>query len=197
MNRATSVFLDGLRVFAAIWIFAHHCVMEFYKDPWGAHGHDAVVIFFVLSGYVIAFSTLGRKNTQVKQYAIARLSRLYSVVIPALILSALVVVLGFMTNPAAYANPADFGGESRAHALGLTVVSWTNCRDYPKRPGIIQGRASVMLPASSSGAISCPRNPSGNGRRSRQCAGPGIVSQRSAVHLGHQRARIAGGRGVD
>ena len=77
--------------------------MEFYKDPWGAHGHDAVVIFFVLSGYVIAFSTLGRKNAQMKQYAIARLSRLYSVVIPALLLSALMAVLGFMTNPAAYA----------------------------------------------------------------------------------------------
>ena len=101
MNRSTSVFLDGLRVFAALWVFAHHCGLLFFSYL-GLRGHAAVVIFFVLSGYVITFSTLSRQNVKAKQYAIARLSRLYSVVIPALVLSALMALLGFAFSPAFY-----------------------------------------------------------------------------------------------
>ena len=103
MRPATSLFLDVLRVFAALVVFAHHCSLVLYANRVWIPGHDAVVIFFVLSGYVITGSTLTRRNPAVKQYVIARLTRLYSVVLPALALTVALALAGSMINPHAYA----------------------------------------------------------------------------------------------
>jgi peptidoglycan/LPS O-acetylase OafA/YrhL len=65
--------------------------------------HAAVVIFFVISGFVISFSTFS-KERELKQYALARLSRLYSVVVPALVLTALLQAVGSVLNPVVYAQ---------------------------------------------------------------------------------------------
>jgi peptidoglycan/LPS O-acetylase OafA/YrhL len=56
-------------------------------------GHAAVVVFFVLSGYVIASATLNRPGMTAKRFVIARLSRLYSVVVPALLLTAILLLV--------------------------------------------------------------------------------------------------------
>ena len=53
------------------------------------YGQQGVVIFFVMSGFVIAY-TAGTKNANLRHYSIARAARLYSVVVPALILTLLV-----------------------------------------------------------------------------------------------------------
>jgi peptidoglycan/LPS O-acetylase OafA/YrhL len=69
-----------------------HPVLTFYGDvndnPLLVSNmrHFAVVLFFVLSGYVIGFTTKAN-NRGGKQYALARLSRLYSMVLPALVVS--------------------------------------------------------------------------------------------------------------
>jgi peptidoglycan/LPS O-acetylase OafA/YrhL len=60
--------------------------------------HGAVVVFFVLSGFVIAFSTT-KSNRGIRQYSIARLSRLYSVVLPALCITALIQFYLLKTEP--------------------------------------------------------------------------------------------------
>lgn len=57
--------------------------------------HAAVVVFFVLSGYLIAY-TITCNNRGPKQYASARLSRLYSIVAPALVITAIIQV--FVTH---------------------------------------------------------------------------------------------------
>ena len=88
MPKSTSVFLDGLRVLAALTVFAGHCVLLLYHGGFPLAGHVAVIVFFVLSGYVIAYSTLSRPGMSAKRYTVARLSRLYSVVGPALLLTA-------------------------------------------------------------------------------------------------------------
>ena len=106
MRKATSLYLDILRVTAALVVFAGHCTQLWYPEVFGymmKAGHDAVVVFFVLSGYVIAYSTLS-KARGVKSYVLARLSRLYSVVLPALALTALLLVIGQAINPAYYAE---------------------------------------------------------------------------------------------
>jgi peptidoglycan/LPS O-acetylase OafA/YrhL len=56
--------------------------------------HLAVMVFFVLSGCVIAYTTFQRHPGDVQKYIIARLSRLYSVVIPALILTGILFFMG-------------------------------------------------------------------------------------------------------
>ncbi len=85
-----SIALDLLRGAAAMTVFLHHANMFgldggalawFRRDV----GHSAVVIFFVLSGYVIA-ATL-RPGGGALDYAIRRAARIYSVAIPAVLLT--------------------------------------------------------------------------------------------------------------
>lgn len=96
------MFLDGLRVMAALVVFATHIVKILYADAAWVPGHAMVIVFFVLSGYVIAFSTLAKEGLTAKKYVIARLSRLYSVVAPALILTAFLLICGRTIHPAFY-----------------------------------------------------------------------------------------------
>jgi peptidoglycan/LPS O-acetylase OafA/YrhL len=106
MPPATSVYLNILRVAAALTVFVCHCA-RFWAPPFflplANVAHGAVVIFFVISGYVIAFSTFARER-ELKQYVLARISRLYSVVAPALVLTALLQAVGSVLNPTFYAQ---------------------------------------------------------------------------------------------
>jgi peptidoglycan/LPS O-acetylase OafA/YrhL len=90
-----SILLDTLRVVAALMVLVFHATLQWPGAAPDAHeklsklSHAAVMMFFVLSGYVIAFSTT-KNNRGLKQYAVARLSRLYSIFLPALLLTAAV-----------------------------------------------------------------------------------------------------------
>lgn len=97
MKQNTSFAINILRVVAATWVFVYHCVYFFYTkhfESLKSVGHNAVILFFVLSGYVIAYSVLGRGVTNFKDYAVARVSKLYSVVIPAIILTVALWLIG-------------------------------------------------------------------------------------------------------
>jgi peptidoglycan/LPS O-acetylase OafA/YrhL len=89
-----SFILDFVRISAALVVLIVHFINEWFPtlkhapEKPGDFSHGAVVVFFVLSGYVIAHTTV-HKNRGPIHYAKARLSRLWSVVIPALILSAI------------------------------------------------------------------------------------------------------------
>jgi peptidoglycan/LPS O-acetylase OafA/YrhL len=97
MNRAISTYIDLLRVLAAITVFFGH----FAWTPF-THGavpsiaysqqHLAVIVFFVISGYVIAF-VADRREASLRDFAVSRMARIYSVAIPALILTMLVDVI--------------------------------------------------------------------------------------------------------
>jgi peptidoglycan/LPS O-acetylase OafA/YrhL len=67
-------------------------------DPYGP---EAVTVFFVLSGFVIAHVTVAREST-FREYAVARAARIYSVVLPALILTAVADYLGRSVNTSFY-----------------------------------------------------------------------------------------------
>ena len=66
MTRGFSLYLDALRFLAAMVVFASHLGyerftkggMEWIRDL--NLGSDAVVVFFVLSGFVIAHTTFAR-----------------------------------------------------------------------------------------------------------------------------------------
>ncbi len=106
MSPATSAFLNILRIAAAFIVFINHCAQFWNPRVFAVTApiaHSAVIIFFVLSGYVIAFSTL-TKEPNLKSYVSARLSRLYSVVLPALVLTFLLQKVGSAVNPGFYAG---------------------------------------------------------------------------------------------
>ena len=92
---SSSIFLDALRICAALTVLYIHAFDRWFpklahppSKP-GEPSHAAVIVFFVLSGYVIAHTTIS-KNRGGLQHAQARLSRLCSVVIPVLIITALI-----------------------------------------------------------------------------------------------------------
>jgi peptidoglycan/LPS O-acetylase OafA/YrhL len=114
MKSGTSLYLDVVRFAAALTVFIEH-LREHTKIGfaafWGAHpfwyshwfpfSQTAVTVFFVLSGYVIAHVLATREKTPV-DYAASRLARLYSVVLPALLLTAVCNYLIELKYPIAF-----------------------------------------------------------------------------------------------
>lgn len=106
---STSLYLDGLRLTSALIVLVAHSFKVLFPTlllklsflPHLAHG--AVVIFFVLSGYVISYSTNIKKRT-LSQYAIARLSRLYSIMFPAFLITVLCFFLSEIFNPQIFSS---------------------------------------------------------------------------------------------
>lgn len=78
-------------------VFFSHAQMERLGAGWvaplGEYGREAVMIFFVLSGYVIAHVTSTKESTGL-DYATSRFGRLYSVVLPGLVLTVLADQVG-------------------------------------------------------------------------------------------------------
>jgi len=66
------------------------------------YGHTAVIVFFVLSGFVIAWATETRERT-VEEYTLSRMARLYSVVLPAVITTAVLDHVAMAIDPSLYA----------------------------------------------------------------------------------------------
>ena len=110
MNPRLSLWLDGLRVIAAFTVLLSHIAYERYTGTrYGFFrdynlGSDAVVIFFVLSGFLIAYAAEMRDRT-LPAYAWSRATRLWSVALPALLLTFVLDRLGLLINPAAYFAP--------------------------------------------------------------------------------------------
>jgi len=91
MSRGFAIWLDVLRVFAALAVLVGHWAHikftrgDYYFFREWTIGPDAVVVFFVLSGLVIAFTA--ERDDDLGQFAFNRLSRLLSVVFPAILLT--------------------------------------------------------------------------------------------------------------
>ncbi|MEI6178077.1 MAG: acyltransferase [Verrucomicrobiota bacterium] len=70
----------------------------------GIH-HQAVMVFFVLSGYFVGGSvmqTMTGKGFSAPRYGLARISRLWTVLLPAMALTLCADRIGYAVNPAAY-----------------------------------------------------------------------------------------------
>lgn len=83
---AFSVYLDLVRFLAAVSVVLYHTWKQFFPD---SHikfpGHEAVVIFFVLSGYVITYTAL-RPGVTLPVYVQHRIARIVPVAWAALAL---------------------------------------------------------------------------------------------------------------
>lgn len=106
-----SLYLDLIRFVMAFEVMLGHATAHRYTgrgflwqiDPF-RHLQTAVVGFFVLSGFVIAFAARARE-TGPAAYTVARVSRMHSVIIPALALTWAADTLGQAVNPAFYTVP--------------------------------------------------------------------------------------------
>ena len=88
MRREVSLYLDAARVVAATLVFLGHAngLTNGAFGNFGVHSVDAVAIFFVLSGFVIAY-VQSRREQSWQAYAQARCLRMYSVAIPAIVVT--------------------------------------------------------------------------------------------------------------
>jgi peptidoglycan/LPS O-acetylase OafA/YrhL len=105
MNRVTSTYLDMVRFIAALIVFLGHvgerAISGGFLWQFTVYGAPAVVVFFVLSGFVVGF-VAQEKETAWRDYALARTTRLYSVVIPALVITAGLDWYGYRAAPEIY-----------------------------------------------------------------------------------------------
>lgn len=92
MDSHFSRYLDLTRFSAAVLVVLTHYVQHGLLANAPHFGREAVIVFFVLSGYVIAHTT-SEKALSLKQYVVARSARIYSVALPVLLLCFLLVYL--------------------------------------------------------------------------------------------------------
>jgi peptidoglycan/LPS O-acetylase OafA/YrhL len=107
LSLATSVYLDLVRFLAALAVFLAHASTSRFGlgivPDLGDAGNNAVIVFFVLSGFVIAY-VAEHKDKHLPEYVLSRFSRLYSVVLPALIVTVVCDSIGARVDPATYGS---------------------------------------------------------------------------------------------
>ncbi|MEO9930360.1 acyltransferase family protein [Rhodopirellula bahusiensis] len=119
LSTSFSIVIDALRIWASLSVLASHIQFGWfgkYECRLFMNGHDAVIVFFVLSGFVIAYSQ-AKNHRDFRSFVAARLLRLHSTVIPALLIT---LILSVATS---FANP-EFWGE---HARGHQALSYFAC----------------------------------------------------------------------
>lgn len=108
LTKSFSLFLDLVRFIAALAVFVEHLSIPEFSGGllgwrFGRYGAASVMLFFVLSGFVIAYVHRTREKT-VRAYFVGRVSRLYSVTIIALLLTWVLDEVGSSINGAFYAG---------------------------------------------------------------------------------------------
>lgn len=112
LNPGTSWYLDVLRGAAAIVVLLGHAGQGFFSQglPWMPKvAHEMVVIFFVLSGFVMSY-VVSRGRSHWQDYLVARFSRIASVAYPALVVTIICDFIGRRIAPDFYAEIARSGG---------------------------------------------------------------------------------------
>lgn len=123
MTNALSLYLDAMRFGAAFTVFLSHYAVARISGgvlwPVADYGRPAVLVFFVLSGFVIAWVTETRERS-LEEYGLSRAARLYSVMIPAFIMTAVLDYLGKAIDPRLYGPE---WGHSTTHPLLSFMLS--------------------------------------------------------------------------
>lgn len=92
MDKHFSRYLDLTRFCSALLVVLTHYAQHGMLGNAPMFGREAVMLFFVLSGYVIACTTSSKALT-LQQYVVARSARIYSVAVPVVLLCFLLVYL--------------------------------------------------------------------------------------------------------
>ena len=128
MNRETSLYLDAWRLLAALTVFLGHVSGARFTGglfwQFGPFMGEAVAVFFVLSGFVIGYATDRGKETA-QSYAVSRLARIYSVALPALIVTFTLDAFGRLYRPEFYSSSWGYvsGGQFWQFMSGLLFLN--------------------------------------------------------------------------
>ncbi|HSV50990.1 MAG TPA: acyltransferase [Burkholderiaceae bacterium] len=137
MNKPFSIYLDLVRFLAACLVYMYHSNQRLLVNdilPASNYGHSSVIVFFVLSGFVIAYITDTREK-QLVTYAASRISRVYSVALPAVFLTIALDAIGRQLHPTLYAYPFDnFLLRSMASLLLLNEVWFVSITSFSNVP---------------------------------------------------------------
>jgi len=123
-STATSVLLDVLRLASAIVIAAAHLTQSYFSTGWPdltEHGRPALVMLFLLSGLVIRYVTVIRRG-RMTDFWVDRISRVYSVVVPALVFTVIASYLAMRINPAYYLPNWGINGGRPLLRIGLNLI---------------------------------------------------------------------------
>jgi len=125
MNLQISLCLDLIRFSAAMLVFIGHVSGQRFTGGlfWqlAQFMDEAVVIFFVLSGFVIAH-VVNNIEQDPKTYAIARMSRLYSVALPAIVATTILDYFGKLIAPELYSMNWGYKGSVDIYAVLSSIL---------------------------------------------------------------------------
>ena len=137
MSKTFSIYLDLVRFIAACLVYVYHSNQRLLVSdvlPASNFGHSSVIVFFVLSGFVIAYITSTKEN-RLSSYAASRISRVYSVVLPTVVLTIALDAIGRQLYPALYSYPFDkFAIRSIASMLLLNEVWFVSITSFSNVP---------------------------------------------------------------
>ena len=140
LRQETSLYLDVVRFSAAMVVFLGHAAGRSFSGGFlwqlGAYLHTAVIVFFVLSGFVIGFVASTKERT-LDDYWAARIARLSSIVVPALLLTLVCDVIGLSLNRGFYVNgPWGYPSGSQVANYLLSLFLLQNVWELDLNPGI-------------------------------------------------------------
>jgi peptidoglycan/LPS O-acetylase OafA/YrhL len=113
MNKTISLYLDTLRAIAAICVVFHHYnnhVTEAGIKIFPSIGQEAVMVFFCMSGFVIAW-VCDNKEKSWPIFIAKRLSTFYSVLFPSIFIILTCYFLAHAINPNVYPDYIDVGSK--------------------------------------------------------------------------------------
>ena len=139
VNRGLSLYLDLLRLAAALEVFAFHLgsfgAVGLGRFGWNGYGHEAVTVFFVLSGFVIRHAA-EHSDAGVGSYAASRLTRVFSVALPCLLLTLVFDATGKYAAPQVYEglNPGGSALLRLALGAGMLHETWVSVQMFSNTP---------------------------------------------------------------
>ncbi len=167
MKENVSTFLDMSRWLAALLVVVNHArslVLVDFSDVQNKNilakalylatglGHEAVVIFFVISGFLVGGLTLDRwqsRGPDMRAYASARVSRIYTALVPALIIGFALDYIGmrWFNASAIYTSISPY----HIASINYTMVSTMNLPTLIGNLFMMQG--TLTQPLGTNGAL--------------------------------------------
>ncbi len=134
-----SIYLDLLRILAAsVVVIGHYPVGTWQSDITSRYnlGYDAVVVFFVLSGYVISYAAAQIEKTWLN-YVVNRAARILPVSTAAVLLSLFLMYFGQLYRPDLYPDVSQLHNIPYYFGLTVSLVNefwWNDVRPFGNGP---------------------------------------------------------------
>jgi peptidoglycan/LPS O-acetylase OafA/YrhL len=131
LTPALSAYFDFMRFTAALAVLLGHMEQDGLYMVWmplSWFSHEAVVVFFVMSGFIICSTTL-HKGRSWRDYAAARAARIYSVALPAIVFSvclAWLVPSHVQVSDTTFSNLRPVAARDVVSSLFFLNESWLN-----------------------------------------------------------------------